>query len=146
MTNVASGTVVALHRCPGHRLPMVPGKNMELIVNLGVRDDRHALPDSSRQVLLIERETLDQLGLLPGQVKENITTKGIRLASLAHGSSLRIGNSVILEITKPCSPCSRMEEIRPGLIGELAGRRGMLARVVQGGVISQGDPITIGER
>ncbi len=143
MTNAAKGSVVALHRCPGHRLPMVPGQKMELIVNLGVRDDRHALPDSSRQVLLIDRETLDRLGLLPGQVKENVTTAGISLASLVHGSRLRIGNDVILEITKPCSPCNRMEEIRPGLIRDLAGRRGMLARVVAGGVISQGDAISI---
>jgi MOSC domain-containing protein YiiM len=36
-----------------------------------------------------------------------------------------------------------MDEIRDGLKQELEGRRGMVSRVVQGGVISVGDPITI---
>ncbi len=146
MAENREGVVVALHRCPGHRLPMIPGERMEFVPNLGVRGDRHALPDSSRQVLLVEQEDLEQLQLLPGQVKENITTKGLALASLKYGSRLRIGQSVVLEITKPCSPCSRMEELRAGLRKEIAGRRGMLARVVQGGAVSQGDAIIIEER
>jgi MOSC domain-containing protein YiiM len=34
-----------------------------------------------------------------------------------------------------------MEKIRPGLRKELWGRRGMLGRVLEGGVIRAGDPI-----
>ena len=90
---------------------------------------------------MIERETLDALGLKPGQVKENITTEGIELMGLNHEQRLRIGENVILEITKPCSPCSRMEEIRPGLLHALADKRGMLARVIHGGTIRRGDVI-----
>jgi MOSC domain-containing protein YiiM len=113
----------------------------EVIKNLGLKGDTHALPDSSRQILLIEKETLDALSLSPGQVKENITTEGITLMGLKMNDRLRLGNDVLLEITKPCSPCSRMEEIRPGLLKGLAGKRGMLARVVNGGVVSVGDTI-----
>ncbi|MBI3586949.1 MAG: hypothetical protein HY088_07465 [Ignavibacteriales bacterium] len=42
-----------------------------------------------------------------------------------------------------CEPCSRMEEIGKGLKMELEGRHGMLARVVQSGVIRVSDPITL---
>jgi MOSC domain-containing protein YiiM len=42
-----------------------------------------------------------------------------------------------------CDPCSRMDEIRPGLQTELDGRRGMLARVVRGGEVAAGDEIEL---
>jgi MOSC domain-containing protein YiiM len=38
-----------------------------------------------------------------------------------------------------------MDEIRLGLKGELVGRRGMVARVVNGGSIAVGDRITLEE-
>jgi len=113
----------------------------EAVMNLGLKGDTHALPDSSRQILLIEKETLDALSLSPGQVKENITTEGITLMGLKMNDRLRLGTDVLLEITKPCSPCSRMEEIRPGLLKGLAGKRGMLARVINGGTVNVGDAI-----
>jgi len=115
----------------------------ELVGSLGLKNDIHALPDSSRQVLLLEKETLDAMGLEPGIVKENITTAGIRLTGLPHRTRLRLGAQAVIEITKPCSPCSRMEEIRPGLLKEIAGRRGMLARVITGGEIRKGDSISV---
>jgi MOSC domain-containing protein YiiM len=36
-----------------------------------------------------------------------------------------------------------MDEIRPGLKKELEGRRGILAKVIVGGVFSIGDPIRV---
>src|SRR5512143_609460 len=130
-----SGTVSSLQLCPGYRKPMQPVEEVEAAGNLGLKGDMHALPDSVRQVLLVEQETLDLLGLTPGRVKENITTRGIDLKALKPGDRLAIGRDVVLEITKACHPCSRMEEIRPGLQQELAGRRGMLARVLSGGTL-----------
>jgi len=137
----SSGRILSIQICPGHRKPMDQVRSAEAIENLGLKGDRHALPDSSRQILMIEQETLDELGLSPGMVKENITTAGIVLMKLPYKERLLIGKDVVLEITKPCSPCSRMEEIRPGLRQELAGRRGILARVIRGGVISLDDPV-----
>lgn len=122
---------------------MEPMNEAEFIENLGMKGDRHALENSSRQILLIEKETLDVLGLTAGQVKENITTQGIVLMKLPFKQRLKIGNKVILEITKACSPCSRMEELRQGLMQELAGRRGMLARVLSSGTIKVGDSIEL---
>jgi MOSC domain-containing protein YiiM len=38
-----------------------------------------------------------------------------------------------------------MDQIRDGLRGALEGRRGMLARVVAGGLVRVGDPIEVVE-
>jgi|ERR1041385_1363880 MOSC domain-containing protein YiiM len=145
-THAPKGTIIALQLCIGYRKAMQPVERAEAIENLGLKGDRHALPDSSRQILLIEKETLDLLGLNPGDVKENITTVGIELMKLKHRDHIQIGSDVILEITKACSPCSRMDEIKPGLRLELAGRRGMLARVMRQGIIYKGNTIQLIEK
>jgi len=60
--------------------------------------------------------------------------------SLPIGQLLRVGE-VRLEVSAVCTPCDQMEAIRPGLPKELWGRRGMLCRVLAGGVIRRGDSI-----
>jgi len=90
----------------------------------------------------MEAETLEELGLQPGVVKENITTRGLALHGLKAGQWLRVGEAM-LEVTCPCEPCRLMDEIRSGLQRELLGRRGMLCRVVQGGRIRRGDVIEV---
>jgi MOSC domain-containing protein YiiM len=40
-----------------------------------------------------------------------------------------------------CTPCDLLEKIRPGLRRELRGRRGMLCRVIAGGMIRRGDSV-----
>jgi MOSC domain-containing protein YiiM len=85
-------------------------------------------------------ETLKEFGVPPGRVKENITTRALDLAELPLGHHIRVGEA-LLEITTPCTPCDRMEEIRPGLRDAIRGRRGILCRVVESGRIRQGDKI-----
>jgi MOSC domain-containing protein YiiM len=138
------GIVVSLQICAKHRAPMEKLKGVRVLENLGLEGDRHAIPNGSRQVLFIEEETLNRLDIPVGAVKENITTRGIELMHLAPGTQLRI-REAIFQLTKPCTPCSRMDEIRTGLQEELQGRRGMMARVVRGGEIRVGDPIAIVE-
>ncbi len=138
-----AGKIASLQLCPGYRKPMQKVEFAQAIENLGLQNDKHAIAESSRQILLIEKEVLDALGLEPGITKENITTNSIALMTLRHKDRLRIGKDVILEVTKSCSPCSRMEEIRPGLRLELAGKRGILARISKGGTIAADDTIEI---
>lgn len=135
-----AGTVVTVQLCSGHRLPMASRSEVRAVAGLGLEGDFHAR-GGRRQVLLIDQEILEALGLEPGQVKENLTVRGLNLQSLPAGTRLRIGSEAVLELTGPCTPCSRMDEIRPGLQAELQGRRGVLARVVTGGVIRVGDPV-----
>ncbi len=121
---------------------MQPTSSVVALARVGLQGDMHAIEGSTRQVLLIEKETLDALNLQPGMVKENITTLGIALMSLKPGQQLQIG-SAVFQITKKCNPCSRMEEIRVGMQDALRDRRGMLARVLQEGTIRVGDTIIV---
>src|SRR5208282_609409 len=132
--------VAHLFRCLAHRLPMYPAEEIEAVANRGLLGCAHAQPGGLRQVLLMDLETLGALRLLPGDVKENITTRGFDVRSLRPGRHLRIGEA-LLEVTVPCEPCKRMEQIRAGLEKELRGQRGMLCRVLEGGRIRTGDPI-----
>jgi MOSC domain-containing protein YiiM len=135
------GTVILLQRCPGHKAPMERAAVLNLVEGLGIEGDAHARPRSSRQVLLMAEENCDAFGLAPGDVRENVTLRGIDLQALPAGTRLDIGGAV-LEITKDCEPCAFIDSLRPGLKDRMVRRRGMLARVVRSGEIRVGDEIT----
>lgn len=112
----------------------------ELVADVGLAGCAHARAGTDRQLLIMDKETLDALELPPGTIRENITTEGINVNGLEPGDRLRIGEAV-LQIAMPCTPCSLMDKIRPGLRKEIRGRRGMLCRVLRGGMIRTGDVI-----
>jgi MOSC domain-containing protein YiiM len=134
--------VTNLFLCLVHRFPMKEIEEAEAVQNKGLKGCIHGRPNSKRQVSLMDVETLQRLGVPPGAVKENVTTRGLHFQRLRPGQHLRIGGS-LLEITLPCDPCSRMDEIRPGLQEELRGQRGWLCRVVESGTIRRGDQIEV---
>lgn len=145
MTSTNHGEILAIYLCLGTREPMQTVGSAK-VTNSGIDGDRHAVSDGARknrQILIMDRETLDELGLNPGDVRENVTTVGIDLSKLQQGHKVSLGDDVILSITGPCAPCSRMDELRPGLQAELADRRGKLAFVVQGGAIQIGDHVEV---
>jgi MOSC domain-containing protein YiiM len=119
--------------------------NATLISGVGIEGDKHAVASSDRQVLLADQEALDEVGVEPGTIKENLTVEGLHVMGLPVGTRVRLGESAVLEITRVCEPCFRMDEIRMGLKSELVGRRGMVARVIAGGPIAVGDRITLEE-
>jgi MOSC domain-containing protein YiiM len=134
--------VIFLQRSPARRAPMVPAPALELTAGLGIEGDHHAKPGGSRQVLLMAEENSDAFGLAPGEVRENIVTRGLDLQALPPGTRLEIG-SAALEITKDCEPCAFIDSLRPGLRPRMIGRRGMLARVLRTGEIQVGDPVGV---
>ena len=146
MGQSTQGRVVSLQLNVGHKEPLQQTESVSFIKGEGIEGDRHATPRVERrdfQVLLIEEETLQSFDLAAGEVRENVTTAGIDLASLPSGQRLAIGDEVVLQISKACAPCSRIEEIRPGLQKEMEGRRGMLASVEKGGPASVGDAVSL---
>jgi MOSC domain-containing protein YiiM len=129
-----------LFRAPKKHLPMKELSEVRAVGNTGFKDCAHARPGSKRQVLLVDRETLEAMDLRPGIIRENITTDGMNVNGLQIGQQLQIGGAR-LEVSAVCTPCDQMEAIRPGLRKGLWGRRGMLCRVLEGGVIRRGDSI-----
>lgn len=138
----AMPTVVLLQRSPKKKEPMAPEPALRLVEGLGIEGDHHARPKSSRQVLLMAEENSDAFGLAPGEVRENIVTRGLDLQSLPAGTRLEIGGAA-LEITKDCEPCAFIDSLRPGLRLQMERRRGMLARVLRSGEIRVGDTIVV---
>jgi MOSC domain-containing protein YiiM len=129
-----------LFRAPKKHVPMEEIREARILADFGLDGCAHAQQGGNRQVLLVDRETLEAMELRPGILRENITTDGLNVNSLPIGRHLRVGDAC-LEVTMVCTPCNQMERIRPGLRKELWGRRGMLCRVLEGGVVRPGDPI-----
>lgn len=120
---------------------MVSADRVESVAGFGLKGDA-SYGRRTRQVLLIDIETLTEFGLAPGDVRENITTQDLDFSTLDVNSRLQIGQT-LLEATGLCSPCSQLDDLRNGLQEEIASRRGMLARVLEGGIIEVGDPIEL---
>jgi MOSC domain-containing protein YiiM len=137
--------VLHLFQCLGHGEPMREFEEVLAVENKGFKECIHGRAGSSRQVLVMDLETLEQFGIAPGRVRENITTRGIELGTLALAQQLRVGE-VLLQVTQPCTPCHQMDEIRPGLQEEIRGRRGLLCRVIEPGRIRRGDRVALEEK
>ncbi len=134
-------SVAHLFRALKRRLPMEELLAAEAAANLGFVGCAHARPDGGkRQVLLVDKETLDAMELQAGIIRENITTTGLNVNGLTPGERLQVGEAR-LEVSAVCTPCDQLEKIRTGLRRELYGRRGMLCRVIEGGIIRSGDSI-----
>ncbi len=137
------GKVVSLQLSVGHRQPMASQERVT-VTSGGLEGDRHRNVRSFRQILLMEKEILDELSLSPGIIRENVTIEGLAIHGLQPGELVRLGEDVVLEVTGLCEPCSRMDEIRPGLQATLDQRRGVLTRVVEGGEVGLGDGVVVG--
>lgn len=144
---------------------------IRLIAGVGVEGDAHAgetvkhrsrvarnpHAPNLRQVHLIHAELLDelaarQLPVGPGEMGENVTTRGIDLLSLPTGARLRLGDAAVVEVTGLRNPCKQLEDIHPGLMaatlarspsGQLIRKAGVMSVVLRGGDVRAGDPIHI---
>src|SRR5438128_12422097 len=79
-----------LFRATKKRLPMEELPEVQAITDAGFEGCAHARPASKRQVLLMDRETLEAMALRPGIIRENITTDGLNVNSLQIGQHFRV--------------------------------------------------------
>jgi MOSC domain-containing protein YiiM len=115
----------------------------------GLAGDHYSGRSKNRQVTLIQAEHLqgvaDILGkpsIDPGLTRRNIVVSGVNLLAFAD-RRFRIGE-VILEMTGPCHPCSRMEEnLGAGGYNAMRGHGGITACVIKGGKIRKGDTVRL---
>ena len=121
---------------------MDPRDRVQAIENHGLDGCAHARPGTKRQVLFASVEHLHAVGVEPGLIRENFTVEGADVHQWPVGQQVKVGEA-LFEITMVCDPCSRMDEIRPGLQQELMDRRGMLARVIETGEVAAGDEVQL---
>jgi MOSC domain-containing protein YiiM len=143
--------------------------DIRLLAGLGVEGDVHAgttvkhrsrvardpTQPNLRQVHLIHEELFAEVAeagftVAPGELGENITTRGIDLLALPTGTLLRIGESAVLEITGLRNPCLQIDAFREGLLKQVVGRdeagaivrkAGVMSVVLAGGTVRPGDRI-----
>jgi len=133
---------------PQKRAPLMAVNHAEVLADHGlVGDHRATRPGTERQVTLIQGEhlaavaaLLGRTGIAPGLTRRNLVVSGINLLAL-HDQQFSIGG-VLFEGAGLCEPCSRMEtSLGPGGYNAMRGHGGIIARVLQGGVVRVGDAV-----
>jgi len=145
--------------------------SINLIEGIGVEGDAHAgkkvkhrylvkidsTKPNLRQVHLIQAELFDELNATgfsvgPGQLGENITTRGADLLALPTGTKLQIGAEAVIELTALRNPCHQIDNFQKGMLkavldrdddGNVIRKAGVMGIVLVGGEIRPNDPIVI---
>jgi MOSC domain-containing protein YiiM len=104
---------------------------------------------------LIEELNREGFPLFPGALGENFTTSGLDYRKIQPGQLYRVGEDVILRITKVRTPCRTIAVYGSGILRALYdadvkagktdsprwGRSGFYAAVVAEGTVRPGDPL-----
>ena len=174
MTAVADGlrgTIVAVSRSETHSFGKPTCDAIRLVAGFGVEGDAHGgstvkhrsrvarnpSTPNLRQVHLIHAELLEELAragfvVAPGELGENLTTRGIPLLDLPTGSRLRVGSEAVVELTGLRNPCVQIDRFQSGLLarvatrsetGQIVRRAGVMSIVVTGGPIRSGDEVVV---
>lgn len=149
---IAGGVVLSIHLLKKHKQPPVAVEEALALVGHGLEGDVHgkSRPDTSRQILIADRRTLDAFGLAHGALKEQLTVDLPGLDDLPEGTLLRIGE-VTLELTGRCDPCEGIAKYNAApdpyaLRDALRGRRGTMSKVIAAigaGRIRRGDHVLV---
>jgi MOSC domain-containing protein YiiM len=162
--------VVAVHLSPRHTFSKQNAPEIELHEGRGVVGDAHygvtvqhrsrvrvdASQPNVRQVHLMHAELFDELAraghvVAPGQLGENITTRGVRLLELPVGTRLTIGDAVIT-ITGLRNPCKQINDFQDGLLkrlvftddsGNAVRLAGVMGIVSRSGTVRPDDAIAV---
>jgi MOSC domain-containing protein YiiM len=166
-----SGIVIAVSCSVKHTFSKTNQEKIFLQAGLGIEGDAHlgetvkhrsrvAVDPSQpnlRQVHLIHAELHDELqtagfAIAPGQMGENITTRGIDLLSLPASTRLYLGDTAVVELTGLRNPCTQLDQFQPGLMSAVLGRdadgkpirkAGVMGIVIGSGEIRAGDLIRV---
>jgi len=165
------GVVAAVCRSAAHTMSKASVDSIRLVEGLGVEDDTHSgatvqhrsrvardpTQPNLRQLHLIHGELHDELadagfGISPGQMGENVTTRGLDLLGLPTGARLHIGATAVAEVTGLRNPCGQLNGIATGLMdatldcaedGSKIRKAGIMAVVRTGGEVRVGDEVRV---
>lgn len=163
--------VTAVSRKATHAFSKTNQTSIRLLAGLGVEGDAHLgetvkhrsrvrqdpTQPNLRQVHLIHAELHDELqakgfAVSAGEMGENVTTRGIDLLSLPRGTLLRLGAKALIAVTGLRNPCLQIDRFQKGMMaavldrdpaGALVRKAGVMAVVLEGGVIVPGDMIGV---
>ena len=111
----------------------------------GVDGDAHA--GSGRQVSLLALDGLERMRrklatIMPGDFAENLTVDGLEQLDPAPGVRLRVGASVVLEVTQIGKECHGHSCAIMRAVGScVMPKEGVFAKVISGGPVRPGDPV-----
>ncbi|HEY0562073.1 MAG TPA: MOSC domain-containing protein [Methylophilus sp.] len=152
------GTLAAIYLRSARGVACQSVHTVEAIAGKGLVGDRSSLTvsrnplGSNRQVTLIQAEHIAVISALLGKpvaaalLRRNLVVSGLNLLaakSLFKQQPMRLHiGDVILEVTGPCEPCSKMETLLGfGAYNAMRGHGGVNAKVLQGGKLMVGAPI-----
>jgi MOSC domain-containing protein YiiM len=156
-----AGRVEAVYLRPGRERAVVSVASARALVDRGLEGDRSAARPPSRpgggkrQLTLIQAEHLPLIRLWTDRdvdaadLRRNLIVSGINLLAqhalfADRPLQVRIGPDVLVVVTGPCDPCSKMEALLgPGGYNAMRGHGGTTARVIHGGLISVGDAVAV---
>ena len=149
---MADGRVAGIFVGPEARAPLGSVPEVRAEAGRGLEGDRYWAgqgtfwkPQPDFEVTLIESESLDALAeagveIAPREARRNLATQGVRLNELV-GRQFQVGEVTLLGI-RLCEPCGHLERLTGRQLRPLlAGRGGLRAGIVTGGVIRVGDAI-----
>ncbi len=137
---------VCVSRRKGERKTAVPV--VTLREDFGVDGDAHA--GSGRQVSLLSLEGVNRMreklpSIVPGDFAENLTVEGLDEMPLVPGDRLRVGASVLLEVTQIGKECHGHGCAIMRAVGScVMPKEGIFAKVLAGGTVRPGDAVKRG--
>lgn len=152
----AAGRLETILLRPARGQPALRTQDALAVEGRGLQGDRSAAGrgGGKRQVTLLQAEHLPVIAALlrrdaidPADLRRNLVVSGLNLVAARSLFSdlplrLHIGAEVVLEVSGPCEPCSRLEAtFGAGAYNALRGHGGVTARVLRGGRIAAGDAV-----
>ncbi|MBI5189338.1 MAG: MOSC domain-containing protein [Nitrospirae bacterium] len=118
------------------------------VADFGFEGDAHASSNWHRQISLLAIESIDKmraagLDVNPGDFAENITTEGIDLVSLPIGTKVRLGASVVGEVSQIGKKCHARCAIYEQAGDCVMPKEGIFIKVLTGGVVRPGDAVEV---
>jgi MOSC domain-containing protein YiiM len=136
-----------VERKPADYYARVPTERATLVEQKGIGGDVKG-SGGSRQLNVMRAETLAELAAegrktAPGEMGEQLIIAGLNPTAFAEGTRLRLGDSAVIEVGIPRTGCGRFESIQGAAKQSVAGRLGVMARVVVGGHVAVGDEVVV---
>ncbi len=143
------GNVVAICTSEVRGIQKTTQPQGEFVVGYGIAGDAHG-GNWHRQVSLLSAERVAEFNakgadVRPGAFGENLVVAGFDFRTLPVGSLLQCGD-VLLEMTQIGKECHTHCQIYHKMGECIMPHQGVFARVIQGGIISVGDTMTLVSR